>query len=156
MKVDEIKEVILPFIEEPIVSFEIHKCIFEQNNGSKLYNDIIRSNVKSAFGIYIWVNKMNGQIIYIGMAGRVKQNGSLSIHSLQNRLLASRGKDKNTNKDIPTNAHVKCVMTNNNIDSFDFFIMYSKKNEPPAYIEALLLYNFFKKNNSLPILNRSF
>ena len=77
-------------------------------------------------------------------------------HSIQNRLLASRGKDKISRKDIQTNDYVSEVMTQNEIDSLDIFIMYSKKDEPPAYIEALILYKYYKKNNRLPLLNKTF
>lgn len=44
----------------------------------------------------------------------------------------------------------------NNIDSLRFYILYSKQSEPPAYIESLLLYNYFKTNNYLPCLNNAF
>jgi len=32
----------------------------------------------------------------------------------------------------------------------------TKKGEPPAFIESLLLYNYYKKNNRFPMLNNSF
>ncbi len=90
------------------------------------------------------------------MAGKIKTDGTLGDHSLQKRLLASRGKDKETKKDIQTNDFVKNIMRENEINSLEIFIMYSKTNEPPAYLEALLLYKYYKANKNLPKLNNSF
>ena len=144
MNIDELKNIILPYIEEPIVNFEIKRQIFIEINGRKIYNQIIRDRVDKRFGIYVWVDKTKSEVVYIGMAGKIKTNGSIGSHSVQQRLLASRDIDKVSEKDIQT------------IDSLEFFIMYSKKDEPPAYLEALLLYKYYKKNKKLPKLNNSF
>jgi hypothetical protein len=156
MTIEEIKDIILPYIDEPVINFEIEKNIFAELGGREKFNQTIRQNVKTKFGEYVWVNKKTAEILYIGMAGKVKTDGSLGDHSIQKRLLASRGKDKVSKKDIQTNDYVSEFMTQNEIDSLDIFIMYSKKDEPPAYIEALLLYKYYKKNNKLPRLNNSF
>jgi hypothetical protein len=156
MNIQEIKEIILPFIDEPIVNFEIEKTVFDEVDGRKKFNKTIRKEVAAKYGVYVWVNKKTAEILYIGMAGRIKTDGSLGDHSIQNRLLASRGKDKISRKYIQTNDYVSEFMTQNGIDSLDIFIMYSKKDEPPAYIEALLLYKYYKKHNKLPRLNNSF
>ena len=156
MTIEEIKIVMLPYIDEPIVNFEIEKKIFTELDGRKKFNQTIRQNVKTKFGVYVWVDKKTAEILYIGMAGKVKTDGSLGEHSIQERLLASRGKDKVSKKDIQTNDYVREFMTQNEIDSLDIFIMYSKKDEPPAYIEALLLYKYYKQNSKLPRLNNSF
>lgn len=156
MTIEEIKSVILPYIDEPVVNFEIEKTIFTELDGREKFNQTIRQNVKTKFGAYVWVDKKTAEILYIGMAGKVKTDGTLGEHSIQNRLLASRGKDKISKKDIQTNVYVKDIMTQNEIDTLDIFIMYSKIDEPPAYIEALLLYKYYKNNNKLPRLNNSF
>ncbi len=156
MTIEEIKDVIIPYLDEPVINFEIEKNIFAELGGREKFNQTIRQNVKTKFGVYVWVNKKTAEILYIGMAGKVKTDGSLGDHSIQKRLLASRGKDKVSKKDIQTNDYVSEFMIQNEIDSLDIFIMYSKKDEPPAYIEALLLYKYYKKNNKLPRLNNSF
>ncbi len=156
MNIDELKEIILAYIDEPIINFEIEKHIFAEINGREKFNQTIRENVDTKFGVYVWVDKATGEIVYIGMAGKIKTDGTLGDHSIQNRLLASRGKDKISKKDIQTNDYVNTFMTNNSIDSLNFFVMYSKQDEPPAYIEALLLYKYYKKNGKLPKLNNSF
>lgn len=156
MKIQEIREIISPYIDEPIVDFEIEKQIFSEHNGREIFNETIKKNVGMRFGVYVWVDIATSEIVYIGMAGKIKADGTFGNHSVQNRLLASRGKDKITKKDILTNDYVRDIMIHNNIETLKFYIMYSKTGEPPAFVEALLLYNYYKKNNRLPKLNNSF
>ena len=156
MTIQEAQEIISPYIEESIINFVIEKHIFIQNNGREIYNKIIRDNVDMKFGVYVWVETDSKDIIYIGMAGKIKSDGSLGNHSIQKRLLASRGKNKTTKKDILSNDFVYEFMRDNKIDTLNFYVMYSKKEEPPAFIEALLLYKFYKKHKRLPKLNYSF
>jgi hypothetical protein len=156
MTIDEIKNIIKPYIEEPIVAFTIEKKLFCEYNGRELFNEIIRNKVDKKSGVYIWFDSTKNQVVYIGMAGKIKTDGSAGDHSIQNRLLASRAKDKITKKDVQTNDYVRDFMNTHNIDTLNFYIMYSKKGEPPAYVESLLLYNYFKTNNCLPKLNSSF
>ena len=111
MTIKEIKDVILPYIDEPVINFEIEKNIFAELGGREKFNQTIRKNVKAKFGVYVWVDKKTAEILYIGMAGKIKTDGSLGDHSIQNRLLASRGKDKVSKKDIQTNDYVSNFMT---------------------------------------------
>jgi hypothetical protein len=156
MTIEELKNAIEPYIDEPTIHFNIEKQIFSEHDGREVFNEKIRQNVDKRFGVYIWLDTTTNEIVYIGMAGKVKTDGTLGDHSVQNRLLASRGKDKNTKKDIQTNDFVRAFMFNNDVKSLDFYVMYSKTGEPPAYLEALLLYKYYKKNNRLPKLNNSF
>ncbi|MBM3454682.1 MAG: hypothetical protein FJX80_05995 [Bacteroidetes bacterium] len=156
MTIEEIKNIIEPYIDEPTIHFNIEKQIFSEDSGREIFNEKIRQNVEKRFGVYIWLDTATNEIVYIGMAGKVKTDGTLGDHSIQNRLLASRGKDKSTKKDILTNDYVSAYMIDNDVEKLDFYVMYSKTGEPPAYIEALLLYKYYKKNNRLPKLNNSF
>lgn len=139
-----------------MLKLSIEWSLFEKENGRKLYNKLIRENVADKFGVYIWCNSKTDKIYYIGMAGKVKTNGSLSNHFLNKRLVAPRGKDKETKKDIQTNDFVKEFMKVNSIEVLDFYIAYLKDDMPPAYIEAVLLYEYFKEKKCLPELNKSF
>lgn len=156
MTIEELKQIIEPYIESSIIKFVIEKQMLSAENGRKYFNEKIRKCVEKKFGVYIWVNTKTNEIVYIGMAGKIKTDGTLGDHSVQNRLLASRGKDKSTKKDILTNDYVSAYMIDNDVEKLDFYVMYSKTGEPPAYIEALLLYKYYKKNNRLPKLNNSF
>lgn len=156
MKIDDIKQLVEPYIDKQLTHFQINKQMFSNENGRKIFNRIIRENVEKRFGVYIWVANSTNEVIYIGKAGKINQVGKFGSHSVQNRLIASRGKDKITKKDIQTNDYIRNFMITNEVEVLDFYIMYSKDREPPAYIEALLLYNFYKTHNRLPILNNSF
>ena len=156
MTIEELKKIIEPYIEEPIIEFVIEKKIFSTENGRKMFNKEIRKSVEKKFGVYIWLNTATNEIVYIGMAGKIKTDGTPGDHSVQNRLLASRVKNKVTKKDIQTNDYVRNYMIDNNVEKLDFYIMHSKIGEPPAFIEALLLYKYYKNNKRLPKLNNSF
>lgn len=156
MTIEEIKNLLEPYISEPMIHFTVEKQIFLEDDGREVFNKKIRQNIEKRFGVYIWLETTTNEIVYIGMAGKVKTDGTPSDHSVQKRLLASRGKDKVTKKDIQTNDYVHKYMVENDVESLDFYVMYSKTGEPPAYIEALLLYMYYKKNNRLPKLNNSF
>lgn len=156
MKLEEAKSIISDLIDEPIVSFQIQRRIFENETGKELFNETVRQTVTSdRHGVYLWVNSTTSEIVYIGMAGKIKADGTLSNHSIKNRLVAPRTRDKITGKYIQTNDYVNRVMTTSNIDTLEFYIMFARRGEPPAYIEALLLYSYYKKHSRLPKFNNA-
>ena len=154
MTIEEIKELLQPYVYGSD-EFEINKEIFDRDRGRSAYNEIIRNSVKGNHGVYLWENSLNGDIVYIGMAGKLKSDGSIGHHSISKRLTASRGKDGNK-KDILTNDYIHYFMKNNKINALNFYVFYSKADEPPAYLESFLLYKFLKRNKRLPKLNTSF
>ncbi|MDG2194865.1 MAG: hypothetical protein P8K77_08505 [Polaribacter sp.] len=156
MKIKELIKLIEFYIKLPIIEFSITKKLFEEDNYRKIFNKIIRNKVENKSGVYVWMDSKTNEIYYIGMAGKINSNGLFGNHSLQKRLIASRGRDKKTKKDIQTNDYVKNFMIENKIESLNFYIMYSKDKEPPAYLEAVLLNGFYKEKNCLPKLNKSF
>ena len=101
MTIEEIQLIIRPYIEEPIVNFQIKKSLFFETNGRKNFNTAIRQKIQdNKFGVYIWINKNSSEVIYIGMAGKIKTDGSIGDHPIRKRLTASRGRDKISKKDI--------------------------------------------------------
>ena len=84
--------------------------LFSGTSGLSEYNRIIRNEIPNEMGIYLWENADTGEIIYIGMAGKMKANGEFVNHTVRARLLASRGKDPNTGRDIQTNAYLKSII----------------------------------------------
>lgn len=156
MKVNQLLEKIKNYVKGSIVSFSIDDKLFQKADGRKRFNNLIRENVQDMFGVYIWCNLQADEIYYIGMAGKVRTNGTLSNHSLQKRLLASRGKDKLSKKDIQTNDFIKIFMEENNVKSIDFIVLYLNDGVLPTYLEAVLLYEYYKVKSCLPKLNNSF
>lgn len=156
MTIAEIENLVHPYIEKPIFNFEVNNSIFLQENGRDIYNIIIRENVEQKIGIYLWLNAITNEVLYVGMAGKIKNNGKVGNHSIQKRLLAARGQDKMTKKYVQTNDFISNIMIEKNIKSLKFVIMYSKINEPPPFIESLILYEYYKKHNCLPSLNYTY
>ncbi len=156
MNIVTIQEIIRTYVSLPMVSFNIDRNIFNQENGRKRYNEIINENVENLVGIYVWVDDITSEVYYIGMAGKINTDGTFGNHSLNERLKASRCKDIETKKDVQTNDYVKKFMNENNIDRLKFYVMYTLPGEPPSYIESLLLYKYYKQNARLPLLNNSF
>jgi hypothetical protein len=156
MSIEDALLIASQFTNHEITEFEIPIEMFNNENGRELYNQKIRENVEQKCGVYIWYSNETEEIIYIGMAGTIKTDGSFGEHNLQNRLTASRGKDKLTKKDVLTNDYVKHNMQNMNLTNLRFYIIYTLQDEPPAYVESFLIYKYYKINQRLPILNNSY
>jgi hypothetical protein len=77
------------------------------------------------------------------MAEKVKTKGPMGSHSLENRLIASRGKVNG--RDILTNDCVFNFMEDTNIEAVTFHILYTKGQTPPSYLESVLLHIFLLK-----------
>ncbi|WP_297982866.1 hypothetical protein [uncultured Chryseobacterium sp.] len=157
MKISTISDLLYEYIEdvEPII-IEINKSELEDCHYNKNYNKKIRDNIKPKCGIYLWVDANNDEVLYIGMAGRIKNNGCFSGHSLSNRLQASREKCNVTKKDIQTNSYIKTKMQNENIECMKIFVYPTKDGVAPAFLESLLLNDFYKEKRCLPKFNKSF
>ncbi|UOK42516.1 MULTISPECIES: hypothetical protein [Flavobacterium] len=154
MTIPDIMQISNEFIENHTV-FVVSHQLFLQPNGRNLYNQLIRQQVPAnSYGVYIWVKTQTGEIIYIGMAGKVKTNGQMGSHSIENRLVATRGKVNG--RDVLTNDYVFNFMKNNKVEALTFHILYTNGQTPPSYLEAVLLYNFYRQKGALPSLNNSF
>ena len=114
------------------------------------YENLINANVTNTPGIYIWVNKEKNEIIYIGMAGKINYPLNLGNQGLNRRLKAPRDKYKSTLDYLN-------ALPGNNINKLEFNIYYlNALFNPPTYVEAILLNEFIRLNQALPILNKSF
>ena len=142
------------FLNEKIKHIEIDKQSFE-NKGE--YNKIIRENIDSnKLGCYIISTPDNEEILYIGMAGKLKTNGEYSNHSVSSRLQAPRTKDRATKKDVNTEEYLKYLLNVINKEKLRITVLFVKSNIPSGYLEAILLYEFYKKYGILPLLNNAF
>ena len=90
------------------------------------------------------------------MAGKVKTDGHWGNHCVQQRLLASRGKDPVTAKDIQTNDYIRQVMDNYKIDALEIQVLELKEGQLPSYAEAVMLNYYYQQSRCLPILNKAF
>ena len=70
MTIEELKQIIEPYIEGPIIEFVIEKQIFSTANGRKMFNKEIRKSVENKFGVYIWLNNATNEIVQLITCGR--------------------------------------------------------------------------------------
>lgn len=142
------------FLIKDIQNLLLNVDLFEQKGN---YNEFINKNIEADMnGCYIFSNPLNEEVLYIGMAGKLKTNGYYSNHPIVSRLKASRTKDIVTKKDVSTEDYIRGLFEVLNIDKFRITILYTKPEIPSGYLEALLLFDFFNKYKVLPILNNSF
>lgn len=124
-------------------------------NSSLKYRQLIKERIKPLPGVYFFRNYSTQEILYIGMAGKILQSGSLGKQKLQGRLLATRNSIDKV-QEISTHKFIKLIMNQNHIDSIEIIIIYTKQSIPASYLEALLLYEYYSYNNVLPKYNKKF
>lgn len=109
MGIDQLGSLVSEYIDE-MISFNIEIDLFNNKDGLKKFNKIIREKVEpNRYGIYVWSNEGTKEVVYVGMAGTINQKGQYKSHSIRDRLTASRAKDEN-GKDIQTNKYVSLKM----------------------------------------------
>jgi hypothetical protein len=135
----------------------------------KGYNKKITNNIpRCQAGVYIWEDALSGDILYIGMAGKIARNGELKKHCLRQRLKASRGKN-DKNKDVTTGEFLFWLLTNPSdlkmkkfehlkypIISLNIHLLFTKKSIPSTLIESIILNTYYEEHSELPILNLAF
>jgi hypothetical protein len=131
--------------------FEIQLVEMNKQKGSSYYREVINLNVDSKYGVYVIYNPLNNKIVYIGKSGTIKNDGTFEDQNLNGRLLASRG-------NTTSHKYFTSKMNQYNFKALNFYVFYTKKANPPAYIEALSLHQYFKRNSykSLPMFNQEF
>ncbi len=126
------------------------------DQGLREFNRIIRQTIEDLPGLYLWENNDNEEIIYIGMAGKVNQEGQIGGHSVRNRMQATREKDPVTKKDITTNKYVRDFMSQHRINQMNIHVVHLIPGQLPGYAEAVMLNAYFQQNGILPRLNKAF
>lgn len=127
------------------LSLSTGHCNFP-DNGKTLRE--ITTDIPNAHGVYI-ICDSKGEIVYIGKAGEIKQDGTLTKQGLHDRL-------NNQNNRKPREADFLSKMEESNIDSIiiNWYELNSK--EAPSLVEARLLQKYLDKYKRLPIWNKAF
>ncbi|MBC8266301.1 MAG: hypothetical protein H8E84_04985 [Flavobacteriales bacterium] len=138
-----------------LIKSNICEFIVERDNLNNrgYYVNLIQENVKESPGVYVWTNDENNKIIYIGMSGKINNDGTLGNQLLPDRLQASR---KYNGKDLSTKNYLFIKLNELKIQTMKMSIFYSNENEPASYLEAKLLRSYFQNQGRLPILNNEF
>jgi hypothetical protein len=150
MRIDQLLDILNPFTNDN-QHFILNLVEMNNDNGNVYYKNSINKNVNQNYGVYVVCNKMNNEILYIGKAGTIKNDGSFKDQNLNGRLLASRG-----NKYSSSYKYFKHKMNQHNIEIIEIYAIYTNMNNPPAFIEAFSINHFFNLNKRLPLLNDEF
>lgn len=148
-----------PYVKK--FNFEEVNCA----NWNKIYSKWIKT-IPKGYGVYIF--STNDKVIYIGLSGKIRKWPISTDWDIKKRLKASRGIDS-SNKDVSTVNFIKEIVTTGKtkikryneinigaLKEFQITILFAESMVPPSYLEALLLYEYLKKNNELPPFNLSF
>lgn len=157
MNINKIQLITSVLTNSNFVTLKIDIKLFDDGSkkGFANFNEYIRANVNKEFGVYVFFGPEKEIPIYIGMAGKLDKN-SQPNQTLDERLTAARYKNKVTDKWIMTNQWVFEIMKENKIQELFIYVFYANPNIPAAYIEAILLFEFYKKYNIIPSQNSEF
>lgn len=116
------------------------------DNGKKLRE--ITKDIPNAHGVYI-ICDSKGEIVYIGKAGEIKQDGTLTKQGLHDRL-------NNQHNGKPREDDFISKMEESNIDSIIINWYELDPKEAPSLVEARLLQKYLDEYRRLPIWNKAF
>ena len=118
-------------------------------------SDSLRTQTKDipdGYGVYVFhKNERDGEILYIGKSGTILQNGCYEVQCLKDRLNNSQcgmGREKFLRKKMEENKEIQQIF-------IEWYIIDEQK-YLPAFIEALLLQDYYTENSCLPIWNNKF
>jgi len=128
-----------------------HYGSFSFNGSANQWNSAVSSHFKISklkrpcYGVYVVTQKSTGNIIYVGKAGTMCQDGSFRPQDLQKRLV---NREKGQRR--------KFVFAQRVVNYGDLVIEYvvlKSKSPIPGYLEAHLLQAYYDQHNELPIDN---
>lgn len=127
---------------------------FYLNRNESINKILTANNVPSEYGIYIIYSSIEKQeeIIYIGKAGTIGNNGQFKRQGLKERLSAVR--DNN----ISGRKYFQQVIQDYEFDKLRFIWIVTfgeSRRELPAYSEAKFIQSYFDEHDKLPLLNKS-
>lgn len=123
-------------------SFKIKAYKLEKNQNIK-NQDLLKE-----YGVYV-ISDPNDEVVYIGKAGTIKQNGSYKKQNISKRL-------KNIRDKQDSNDYFKDYMEDKELDSLTFTCIVTVPTKLPGFVEADLVQKFFDEEKILPLLNKSF
>lgn len=134
-----------------INSYSYNNSYFTLGNiNEKLSKKIKEIKLPNSFGIYIIYKNQKSyeNIIYIGKAGEIKNDGSFKNQGLLKRL-------KNVRNNKTANNYFKELFCN---DINEIIIEYFETSDRiiPSFVEASLIQEYFLNFKKLPMLNKSF
>lgn len=121
------------------------QCRFPKNG--RTLNDITK-DIPDAPGVYI-ICDSEDEIVYIGKAGTVNQDGTFKKQGLRRRLT-------NQHHGRRREDYFITKIEKDGIDYIDIWWYELKSGVIPGYVEGLLIQEYFNKSGKLPIWNKDF
>lgn len=133
-----------------INSYSYNNSSFTLNINEKLSKKVKEVKLPNSFGIYIIYKNQKSykNIIYIGKAGEIKNNGSFKNQGLLKRLKNVR------NKKTANNYFTELFC--DDIDKIIIEYFETSNGIIPSFVEASLVQEYFSKFLKLPLLNKSY
>lgn len=99
------------------------------------------------YGVYLVRQKTTNNIIYVGKAGTVRQDGTFKDQDLKKRLVnREKGKSRKEIFGMRVTNHGELLIE---------YVVFKSNLLIPGYIEARLLQAYFDENKKLPVDNAS-
>lgn len=112
----------------------------------------VSSSVPHSPGVYIVEINPTKEIVYIGRSGTYNQRGQFSKQLLQKRI-----NNSHDGKSRQNYFEEKLKTERVNSIKISWYVTFDKKHtDLPAYVEALLMNEFFRKHKKLPKWNKGF
>lgn len=128
---------------------------YEYDNDSDHFSTITinhfknKDREKNSHGVYLIREKKSSEILYIGKAGSINNNGDFKKQTISGRL-------KNKKEGKSSNIWIKNLFEKKGTLIIEYILLPETKSPTPAFIEALLLQTFLNDKNRLPIKNKMF
>jgi hypothetical protein len=148
MKISELTTFLNEFCEMS-TEFKIELKIMNSEHGKDYFRKKITQNVNASYGIYSFFDSEKKDILYLGKAGTVRNDGTYGNQNLIGRLQAPRGGFNNSF------LYFKNLMNDNNYENLSFIVYYSKPIFTPAYVEILTLQKYYTRYGCLPRFNNA-
>lgn len=124
---------------------KMETCRFPKDG--KILKEITK-DIPNSPGVYIIYNSKN-EIVYIGKAGTVNQDGTFKKQGLRKRLT-------NQHHGIRREDYFISKIADEGIDHIDIKWYELTSGVIPGYIEGMLIQEYFKKHGKLPSWNDCF
>lgn len=133
-----------------INSYSYNNSSFTLNINEKLSKKVKEIKLPNSFGIYIVYKNQKSyeNIIYIGKAGEIKNDGSFKNQGLLKRLT-------NVRNNKTANNYFKELFCDD-IDKIIIEYFETSDGIIPSFVEASLVQEYFSKFSKLPLLNKSY
>ena len=119
----------------------------------EIINEIIKKNkVPNSYGIYIIysIENLSKNIIYIGRAGTMINDGTLKSQGISNRL-------KNRQNKLSRKTYFQNVIEEYRYNKLEFLWITTfdeNHQEIPSFSESKMIQAYFNQNKELPLLNK--